>query len=153
MLKLKGVNIAFETTLFAPQRKLNLVIDYVDYWIIDLKFQYDYVINDEIEKVDINDLLQNHRLLKSGEEDSVIEYRMVIMKEMLKNSSNMIIKLKQLGIKRLSLLQYHSLAKNKYIRLGKRIRIFVPPTNEDFDNLISDLNLNGIKVGEILKIQ
>lgn len=37
MLKREKITVAVETSLFAPTNKLNMILPYVDYFLVDMK--------------------------------------------------------------------------------------------------------------------
>jgi len=134
-LKSAGTHIAVETSLFAPFRNIAIMMRYIDYWLIDLKFQYGFIRNkEEHEEVEWE---HNLRSVQSVLTEGNYTYRMVVFREMLDKTRNIICQLKANSIKEIELLNYHSLAENKYSQLGKRFTRFEPLSQEHLE-LIRD---------------
>ena len=123
LLKLKNenVHIAFETTLYAPVEHYNIIKQYIDYWFVDLKFQFGYITNNEYN-ISMDSFESNLSDLQSLKKNIV--YRMVVMKEMLGRVDSVIRKLFLHRIDSVEFLTYHGLAKNKYKELNKEFRQF-----------------------------
>ena len=141
LLKDHDVHIAFETTLYAPVENYKVTRDYVDYWIVDLKYQYGYIANRDYA-IDIKDFTSDIRDLQGC--GKPILYRMVIMNEILCKTDCIIDQLKENQINRIELLACHSLAENKYKELGKRFHRFKTPSNEILKSMCEIMKLNGI---------
>ena len=142
LLKENSVHVAFETTLFAPSWQYNMVRDYVDYWIVDLKFQYGYITNRDYA-LDIRDFMKNLHDLQYNRNPVI--YRMVIMEEILYKKDNIIRQFKEHHICQVELLAFHSLAKYKYEELQKNFHLFKPPSQEQIRDMCNYLIGNGIK--------
>ena len=142
-LKDEDIHIAFETTLYAPSAQYDAVKAYVDYWLVDLKFQFGYMTNKDYT-VDINDFNVNLQNLLSSEK--AVVYRMVVMEEMMEKASQIIQRLKGHGIDGIELLSYHGLAESKYKELGKVFKRFQPLSNSHLEALSGMLVTNGINV-------
>lgn len=143
-LKRKGVSVAMETTLYVPTENVAQILPYVDYWLVDLKFQYGYITNKEYslpEKTVENNLL----LLRKRVDPRKVKYRMVMMHEAIKNKDCIVAKLKEHNITDVELLECHSLAENKYKQLGLNFRRFVPLTEGDLDLLHTIFDAENIK--------
>ena len=142
-LKDEDIHIAFETTLYAPSAQYAAVKEYVDYWLVDLKFQFDYMTNKDYT-VDANDFEANLQDLQSSQKDVI--YRMVVMEEMMEKVSQIVQRLKGHGIDGIELLSYHGLAENKYKELGRVFKRFQPLSNSHLEALSGMLVTNGINV-------
>ena len=142
-LKDEDIHIAFETTLYAPSAQYDAVKAYVDYWLVDLKFQFGYMTNKDYT-VDINDFNVNLQNLLSSEK--AVVYRMVVMEEMMEKASQIIQRLKGHGIDGIELLSYHGLAENKYKELGRVFKRFWPLSNPALETLSDMLVKYGINV-------
>lgn len=142
-LKAKGVNIAFETTLYAPSNHLEAVINEANYWLVDVKFQYGLIPNRDY-KLDDGCFEKNLRTLQEKVSDDNIIFRMVLMNEVLNKADNIAQQLLSHNIRKIELLPCHSLAENKYKQLGKSFHKFGTPTKNDLDGFVKCLNNNGI---------
>ncbi len=142
-LKSRGVHVAFETSLYVPSENFDLALPLVDYWLVDLKFQFGYAENSEfaVPKDAFERNLQN--LQKDVAADH-IRYRLVLMHEAMKNVGTIAEKLGENKIGEIELLECHSLAENKYKQLGLPFKKFSTPTNEDviiMDKLLNTKNI------------
>jgi len=142
-LKDEDIHIAFETTLYAPSAQYDAVKAYIDYWLVDLKFQFGYMINRNYT-VGINDFEANLRDLQSSQKDVI--YRMVVMEEMMGKASQIVLGLKDHGIDGIELLNCHGLAESKYKELGRVFKNFQPLSNSHSETLSGLLVKNGINV-------
>lgn len=143
-LKSRGVHIAFETTLYVPIENFDLALPWANYWLVDLKFQFGYAVNNEFAVP--NDAFE--RNLQNLQQKVALDnicYRLVFMHEAMKNAETIVQKLSKHSIEKVELLECHSLAENKYRQLGMELRKFSAPTKEDMrilENLLKDNNLN-----------
>lgn len=144
-LKKLNIHIAFETTLYVPQENLESALRYADYWLVDLKFQFGYIRNNEFE-VPKDVIAQNMRKIKECVDKQSIVYRMVYMHEAEQNISKIVEQLLTYDIRELEVLECHSLAENKYRQLGLNFRKFNAPTGVDLKELIDKLSNNNIKI-------
>ncbi len=136
-LKKQGISIAMETSLYVPRENSKQALPYVDHWLVDLKFQYGYIPNKEFQ-IQSDEVFQNiQELLQMVSADN-IAFRMVLMREAMANRDDIVKKLVENKIKKIELLEYHSLAENKYRQLNKIFRPFHSPTEEDV-RIISSL--------------
>ena len=143
-LKKNNISIAFESTLYVPVENLKKALPYVDYWLIDLKFQYRYIINKEFE-VPTDAVYDNIHLLQQSVSPNNVNYRIVMMHEIVSKIDNIIIQLLENHIKSIDLLEYHSLAENKYRQLGMPFHRFEPLTEDDVQNIHKLLIANNIE--------
>ena len=123
LLHKRNIHIAFETSLYAPIEQYNSVKEYVDYWLVDLKLQFGYITNKDYNISEHSYETNFHDLQLSGKK---IKYRMVVMEEMMNNSSYILQKINALYIRKMEFLNYHGLAENKYKELNRRFRQFHP---------------------------
>lgn len=142
-LKDEKIHIAFETTLYAPSAQYNAAKEYVDYWLVDLKFQFGYMTNKDYT-VDANDFEANLQDLQSSQKDVI--YRMVVMEEMMEKASQIVQRLKGHGIDGIELLSYHGLAKSKYKELGRAFKRFRPLSDMESDEFSESIRTEGINV-------
>lgn len=150
ILKDNNINIAFETTLYAPINNYILVKEFVDYWLVDLKFQFGYIPNPDynINRFDFESNLSD---LQNSFLSNDIQYRMVIMQEIIDNIPNIVEKLNIYKIDNIELLAYHNLSNNKYKQLNKNIHSFTSPDNIIIDQFKSFLHKHNIRES-LLKI-
>lgn len=129
-LKSRCVHIAFETTLYVPSEYFEEALPLVDYWLVDLKFQFGYAVNNDfvVSKDAFERNLQN---LQQNVATGRIRYRLVLMHEAIKNAETLVQKLNEHKIGEIELLECHSLAENKYRQLGLPFIKFSSPTNDD----------------------
>ena len=142
-LKKNNVQVAFETSIYAPNHHLRLVMPYVDYWLIDLKYQYGYIPN-PFENISDIDVEQNLSDIQSSVPANVIRYRMVVMKEILEKFELIVQKLKNHQIGEIELLAYHYLGENKYKELGKTFHRFGIVSKKEMESCGSIVNRYGI---------
>lgn len=143
-LKKQGISIAMETTLYVPRENFKQALPYVDYWLVDLKFQYGYIPNKEFQ-IQSDEVYQNIQGLLQMVSAENIAFRMVLMREVTANTDDIVKKLVENKIKKIELLEYHSLAENKYRQLNKIFRQFHSPTEEDVRIMSSLLDKYNIR--------
>lgn len=141
-LKERDIHIAFETSLFAETRKYQMVKNYVDCWLIDLKFQYGYIPNSDYQ-INIGQFEENLKNLQQSKTNHI--FRMVIMGEALNKKEKIRESLLTHEIKEIELLACHSLAKNKYKELHRAFHQFKTPTKDELLMFESYLMEEGIK--------
>ena len=129
-IKQKGISLAIETTLYAPIENYTIVYPYIDFWIIDLKFQYGFIRNKDYN-INRMSFYMNLKALQQSTDQQYIIYRMVVMSEILDKIDIVAKKLCKYNIALIELLPCHSLAKNKYKELGKTFHQFGLPTMEE----------------------
>ena len=113
--KLKGLNvhIVLETTLVASEKAINLVLPYVDLYIIDLKLQPQMKLSDRSYLGSIKNKLSLMR-------DKQKCFRMVFVDEVFDYKDEVLKTLQHLNIDSIELLQYHNLGGNKYAKLAMK---------------------------------
>lgn len=131
-LKEENVHIAFETTLYAPSEHYDKVKNFVDYWLVDLKFQYGFIVNKDYD-IGIKPFETSLRDLQlSGK---IICYRMVVMQEVLEKKEHILNLLNNYSISQIELLPCHALAEVKYRELKKTFKRFNTPTNTELHSM------------------
>lgn len=141
-LKMEDVHIALETTLYAPTEHYQAVKDYVDYWLVDLKFQFGYIINHDY---DIGMQAFEDNLLDLQSLGKNVVYRMVVMEEMMGKKVEVANEIKKHRIKEIEFLAYHSLARNKYIEMNKVFRQFSNSDASSLKSFVTILQASKIK--------
>lgn len=132
ILKSEGYNIAIETALGVSP--IDGMIENVDEWIIDLKFQYPiytYIPSSYIPKA---------------------KYRIVVFSEIISNTKWfdwVKEKLIHFSIKEIELLCYHELGKSKYNKLGRNFNSFKIPSSKEISILSKKFKESGIKTSYI----
>jgi len=140
-LRKENVHIAFETTLYAPREQYQAVKEYVDYWLVDLKFQFGYIANRDYD-IGIHRFEENLLDLQSLGRD--ILYRMVGMEEMMSLKNKIVNDLLMHEITKLEILDYHGLAENKYKQLDKSFKPFKKLTDVDIKEIDYLFSISGI---------
>lgn len=143
-LKLKNINICFETALFILKDYLTIANLYADEFIVDIK-----MLNPENSKTvlkgDVNQYLDNIKLLDLNK----TTFRIPVTEYSLNDEKLILEFIKQFTPKKLEIFKLHNLAKRKYQILNKDFY-----HKEVSDNEINDFRnkLNEIVPTEIIEI-
>lgn len=149
-LKSRNVHVTFETALYVPMEYVKMALAYVDYWLVDVKFQLGYFTNNEYN-VPSDAVYKNLQKLQNAVVTTHIKYRMVYMHEAKERVREITQQLKDNNINNVEILECHSMATNKYSQLGKTFRRFSAPTEDDIKVLTQSLDNNNIQ-SQYLKI-
>ena len=143
-LKLKNINICFETALFVPKEYLDIANDYADEFLIDIK-----MINKEntknILKGDINQYMDNLSILDLNK----TTFRIPVTEYSLNDKELIMELIENFKAKKIEIFKLHNLAKRKYEILNKDFYF-----KEVSDNQITNFKdkLNEIVPTEIIEI-
>lgn len=140
-LKEHGIHVALETTLYAPVEHYQGVRDFVDYWLVDLKFQYDYIVNHDNS---VDPVAFESNLLDLQSSGQSIVYRMVVMAEIQDRKAQIVSRLMEHSVSMIELLPCHGLAENKYKELGKSFHRFKASSKSDMAEFAAVLNVSGV---------
>lgn len=140
-LKKAQIHISFETTLYAPHSNYDAVKDLVDFWIVDLKFQYGYILNKDYS-LGQEPFESNLRDLHNR--GAKVIHRMVVMTEILDKKDDIMDRLIKYNIDQIELLPCHALAEYKYKELHKQFQRFLTPAEDDIKNFSDFMKKSGI---------
>ncbi|HBG28781.1 MAG: hypothetical protein A2Y10_07035 [Planctomycetes bacterium GWF2_41_51] len=144
-----GVNTCIETSGFCSKEDLLLIIDYVDFFMFDLKLAN----KEESQRVigaNIDKIVENLNIITS-EKKCVLRLPMIRdLTDTKENIELLLAILRQIpnkkNLSRVELLPYHKLGESKYICLGKEtLKVFEPSTESNLNCIkekISSLNYN-----------
>ena len=143
-LKLKNINICFETALFIPNEYLNIAKIYADEFIIDIKM-LDPENTQNILKGDINQYLDNLNILDL----SKTTFRIPVTEYSLNDQDLILELINKFKSRKIEIFKLHNLAKRKYEILDKDFYF-----NEVSDSQIINFKnkLNEIVPTEIIEI-
>lgn len=113
-LKLKNINICFETSLFISEKYLKIAKKYADEFIVDIKM----LNSEDCETIlhgNINQYLNNLKLLDL----KITTFRIPITEFSLKDKDLILDLLEKYNAKKLEIFKLHNLAKRKYEILNK----------------------------------
>lgn len=133
------VNIFFETTLTTPFHNLEVVVDYTDGFIIDLKLQTELL--SVVGKEYVDHILESLNYLRAM--GKIIIYRMVFIDSLCNNKRDVLYNLQCIGVNSLEVLRCHGLAANKYKKLGMPFVDYTADFSK-MDAFTIFLNENGI---------
>lgn len=137
-LKMCHIHICVETSLFVPKEYLKLAMKYVDFFYVDMKI-LDGSTCLSVLGGDIEVYMEN---LNYMDECNVLYgIRIPLAKPFVYNEKNIECIKKELADKRpkvIELIQLHSLAKEKYIKLGMNYKEIETVSNEEIEQLRKD---------------
>lgn len=143
ILRQRGVNIAIETSLYAPHTNFDLLKDLVDYWLVDVKFQFGFISYIEKDKYK-KDFELNLNFIQEQRQNNCL-YRMVLSQQALPHTEAILKRLLKYQIPSLEILACHQLAANKYKQLGLSVPLFSSPSDEELKRFSKYINDKGIK--------
>ncbi len=129
------MNVAIETALGVTQEKLLEVIDYIDYFIVDIKILEEYEAKN-ILGLEVKQYLENIECIYLSNKLKLL--RMPCCKEFTLKKSNLEIIKQTLSRYRdvpLEIFKIHSLGEKKYKSLEKEMWLSEPLSDEDMDLL------------------
>jgi pyruvate formate lyase activating enzyme len=147
-----GIHTAMETAAFADWKAFESVIDFTDLFMIDIKL-IDKLRHKEIVGQDNNIIL--HNIVKLSNAGAKVIIRIPIIPSINDDDENIIntgkFLLNNTSFRDIELLKYHSLAENKYLKLGYTYTEF-PEGNKDnmkrLCGLLSNLGINVLNSSE-----
>lgn len=136
------INIAFETTLVAPNEMLRKVLPYSDLFIVDLKLQREQKLPaDYFESIQ-----QGLSLIRDN--GVTINFRLVVIPSMLNYVNEVVSSLYFLGVTTIELLQCHNMGEKKYQKLGKKFVSYSCPL-EVFNSIADHFVTAGINITKL----
>lgn len=147
-LKKRGINTAIDTSGKVPFENIRRAAAYADTFLYDLKAMNE-VTHIKFMGVSNKQILDNLRHLADIHKG--IHIRMPIVKGVNDNpehTEEALKLIKELGIKRVSLLPYHDIAAHKYTKLGKEYEkeLMEVPSAEYMESLRQEFENNGLDV-------
>ena len=134
-----NISVAVETTATTPVKYLKEIIDYVDYFLIDIKILY---IEDSSKiNINIDNFYNNIKILK--ENNKKIFYRIPLVRGYTYTKENIeLIKkfLNDNNVKEVDVFNVHELGSSKYELLGRKMNHFDLLNVEDFEHLKKEFN-------------
>jgi len=150
-LKENNINICFESALMVPFELLELVMPYVDSFIVDIK-----ILDEDKATEIINGIIylyyQNLDLLFKNKKN--IKFRIPLVKgyTLESNNINKIIELlKKYSGTKVEIFKIHNLAESKYKSLGIKMNKFEEISDKEVENVYELLKKENIDV-DIIKI-
>lgn len=134
-----GITTAIETTGFAPFEKIEKVLEYMDYVLMDIKHM-----NDEKHKNFCGQsnklVLENARKIKNSGVELIIRVPVIPTFNDNKEDISQIARFaKGLGVSKLHLLPYHRMGEDKYAGLGRDYMLKgIKPLEDDYMNELFD---------------
>ena len=119
LCKENGYHTAVDTSGHAEPAALKKVLNMTDLWLFDLKLM------DDVKHVEFtgvsNDLaLKNLEILAGAGKDMIIRFPLIPgITDDHENLEEIAALMKRLGLKKINILPYHAIAKEKYRRMGK----------------------------------
>lgn len=141
-LKSNNVHTAMETTLYVSKDSLCEVLQYINFFYVDIKFQREI----QKKKDYWNLLKENLNFIRKY--DLQITARIVVVDSLANDVTSIIEKMKWLGIREVEILKVHNLAESKYNKLGIS---FVPSHCNQvfFDDFAQKLQKAGFSVNKL----
>ena len=135
-LKSESINICIETALMVPSNYLDIAMQYVDEYFIDIKVIKGEKVNELKTKPEL--FIENlDKVLKLGKN---VTLRLPVVSEYtctLENITEIEKVLKNRNIKNLELFKIHRLGESKYESLGLKMPIFKEVFDKDIESLKS----------------
>lgn len=150
-LKENNINVCFETALMVQMELLELIISYVDRFIVDIKILDEDKIKDVLYG-NINLYYNNLDLLFKGGKS--VTFRIPLVKGYTLDSYNIdkiIELLKKYKGSKVEIFKIHNLAESKYKSLGIEMKKFDEISDEEVEIIYDKLLNEGIDV-EVIKI-
>jgi len=142
-LKKEHISIAVETACDVPINYLKQIINYVDYFLIDIKI----LTENAKEKIneDVEIFKKNVELIMESNKEVFFRIPLVRKYTYTKENIKLINKfLNKYNINNVDVFNVHNLGIDKYRSLGKKYDSFTPLNNEDFEYIKEELK--GINV-------
>jgi pyruvate formate lyase activating enzyme len=138
LCKEKGYHTAVDTCGHAENGALKKVMEMVDLWLFDLKLMDD-VKHVEYTGVSNELALKNLEILARAGKDIIIRFPLIPgITDGRENLEAIATLMKKLDLKRIDILPYHSIAKDKYKRMGKIF--FLDGLKEPGDEKVTEVN-------------
>lgn len=136
LLKEKGLHIALETSLIAPDHSLLLVSPFIDTYIVDLKIQPEMYLSDSYYQNEI----KRHQMMIGGKS---IFYRFVFVDSVMDYINEVKDWLSDMGINKIEILVCHNLGAKKYGKLSLANRDFTSSKEkaESFIGFLKDFGI------------
>lgn len=150
-LKENNINIVIESALMVPSEFLELIISYVDQFIIDVK-----ILDEDmaLEKIGGYSWFYYQNLDLLFKHNKVVTFRIPLVKNYTLEPTNIekiIELLKKYRGSKVEVFKIHNLAESKYKSLGMEMPKFDNINDEEIDSICQKLKSNNIDV-EVIKI-
>jgi pyruvate formate lyase activating enzyme len=145
----KGIHTAVDTCGYAEPSALKRVMDLVDLWLFDLKVMDDGR-HTEYTGVSNELVLDNLRTLARRKKDVIIRFPVVPgATDDEQNLEAIAAKMTELKLKRIDLLPYHVIARNKYLKLEREyyLKDLEPPHDGRIQEVREFFEGKGLVVG------
>ena len=145
----KGISVFIDTSGFAPWERFDSILPYVTAFLYDIK-AIDPETHQKWVGVDNKLILDNLRKLSAAGGDIRLRLPLISGINDSREQIEAVLKLLQGGIhvRKIHLLPYHDIGKNKYARLGREYNeaALAPPTPEHLEELAEILRQTGVPV-------
>ena len=141
LLKNSGIHVALETSLYAPTVNFLRVAVNIDYWIVDVKFQFGFISRLE-NNLYLKDFSSDLKHLQDS--NSKVMYRMVYSHQAFNRIDDIVRRLIDYRINSIEILACHNLGSNKYEKLGMPVPRYSSPNDEDLIALKNSFEENNI---------